>query len=280
MRPPLGTSRRDSASKPGCNASVVKMITARKLIRIDEQITAARNGHPDDFETWRATTEVVLRYAVGDDDQLVRDFRSVRYGLIAATTDTPDYLFAQAQGDGVREGIALLNAARMKVEILDDEVDEDAPDLRAARSEIFIVHGRDEGHKEAVARLVQDLTNRRPVILHEQASGGDTIIEKLERATSTAAFAIVIATGDDVGRFKEANDDRPRARQNVVLELGYFFGLLGRRNVLLLFEPDVERPSDTDGIVHVELDSSRGWRIALANELENEGFTVYRMALR
>jgi predicted nucleotide-binding protein len=148
------------------------------------------------------------------------------------------------------------------------------------RSDIFIVHGRDEGRKETVARFVQDVSRRRPVILHEQVSGSDTIIEKSERAASTAAFAVVIATEDDVGRLASDDQDRPRARQNVILELGYFFGLLGRRNVALLFEPEVERPSDTDGILHIPLDAGSQWRITLTNELENAGFEVDRSALR
>ena len=59
---------------------VVKIITAQKLIKIDNQITEGRNGNPGDFETWRATAEVVLRYAVGDKDQLVTDFRDIRFG--------------------------------------------------------------------------------------------------------------------------------------------------------------------------------------------------------
>jgi len=148
------------------------------------------------------------------------------------------------------------------------------------RSDVFIVHGHDDGRKETVARFVQDVTGKRPFIFHEQPSGGETIIEKLERLGSTAAFAVIIATGDDVGRAKNGGADRPRARQNVVLELGYFFGVLGRRNVALLFEPDVERPSDTDGIVHIPLDAGAQWRITLTNELEGAGFEVDRTALR
>lgn len=261
----------------------MKVTTAQKIVTLYEQIDAARNGRPEDFNEWRATAEVVLRHVVGDNDQLVADFRDIKFGPLAWTTGTPGNVFEEAQRDGVLQGIALLKAALKKVEISDESDLPSQPDsgaLGAARSEIFIVHGRDEGHKEAVARLVRDLTNRQPIILHEQVSGGDTIIEKLERAASTAAFSIVIATGDDVGRFKDDGDDRPRARQNVILELGYFFGLVGRRNVVLLFEPGMERPSDTDGIVHIELDAGRGWRILLANELESAGFAVDRTALR
>jgi predicted nucleotide-binding protein len=126
------------------------------------------------------------------------------------------------------------------------------------------------------------LTGRKPIILHEQSSGGKTIIEKLEKYAATTAFAVIIATGDDVGRSATDPEDanRPRARQNVVLELGYFYGLLGRNNVVLLFDPGVERPSDTDGILHIQIDEGRGWRIDLANEIEEAGIEVDKSAIR
>jgi predicted nucleotide-binding protein len=153
-------------------------------------------------------------------------------------------------------------------------------DTRTDRKEIFVVHGRDEGPKEAVAGFLRDLTGRRPVIFHEQVSGGATIIEKLERLANIAAYAVVIATGGDLGRLATATEDQPRARQNVILELGYFFGVLGRQNVALLHETGVERPSDTDGLAHIELDGGRQWRVSLANELEAAGFEIDRAALR
>jgi predicted nucleotide-binding protein len=262
----------------------VKGTTAQKLLRLREQITAANYGDPDDFEGWKAKSEVVLRHAVGDDDQLVHDFRKNRYSLGASSERTTREEFAEARRRGVRRAIALLEAAKTKVELIDDaEPQRSAGNNAAARTEIFIVHGRDQGRKEMVARFVQDLTGRTPIILHEKASGGTTLIEKLERYAPTIAFAVVVATGDDIGRVADSREsaERPRARQNVILELGYFMALLGRKNVVLLLEPGLERPSDTDGIVYAELDSgSRGWRIDLARELEDAGIEVDRSAIR
>jgi predicted nucleotide-binding protein len=259
----------------------MKVTTAKKLALLNEQITAARNGEPEDTDAWRAKTEVVLRQAVGESDQLVADFRNLRYSPQIWSTGTPDSVFDQARRRGVQRGIALLEAAITKVEI-DDDLGADQPasaDTRPERTEIFIVHGHDEGQKEAVARFVQDLTGKKPIILHERVSSSATIIEKLERYAETASYAIVIATGDDMGRLATDTDDRPRARQNVILELGYFFGALGRENVALLYETGLDRPSDTNGILHIELDGTRQWRVALANEMEAAGFEVDRGAL-
>src|SRR5436190_23965617 len=82
-------------------------------------------------------------------------------------------------------------------------------------------------------------------------------------------------TGDDVGRrlTEQPDKDQPRARQNVVLELGYFVGRLGRDRVAAIREPDVEKPSDWDGVVYIEFDSGGGWKSKLANELTAAGLT-------
>ncbi|CAN5604594.1 hypothetical protein BH23THE1_BH23THE1_23780 [soil metagenome] len=92
-------------------------------------------------------------------------------------------------------------------------------------NEIFIVHGRDNLPKVTLARWLE--TNKlNPIILHEQTSGGATLIEKLQNHASRAKFAIIILTPDDVGSLKGVTAEQPRARQNVILELGYFLGRL------------------------------------------------------
>ena len=209
-------------------------------------------------------TGVVLRQTVGPSDPLVAQFNRISYSLSFSTDRTTQAEFNEARRRGVRRGIAFLDAAKSQLAISDDlgsEVSAGDEDSAAPiRSNIFIVHGRDDGKKEKVARFIKDLTGRDPIILHEQASSGATLIEKLERYAETAAFAVVIATGDDLGRV--AGDDnaveQPRARQNVILELGYFIALLGRHNVVLLLEPGVERPSDTDGIVYAAAGFQQG----------------------
>src|SRR5690606_12147790 len=84
---------------------------------------------------------------------------------------------------------------------------------------IFIVHGHDDGAREAVARFLERI-GLEAVILHEQANQGRTIIEKVV-AHSDVGFAVVLLTPDDEGCAKGGKPE-PRARQNVLLELGYF----------------------------------------------------------
>lgn len=82
---------------------------------------------------------------------------------------------------------------------------------------VFIVHGHDTAAKEAVARFLMQL-KLTPIILEEEVSAGQTIIEKLE-TSSEVGFVVVIMTPDDVGAVKDHPEAlKPRARQNVISE--------------------------------------------------------------
>jgi len=131
---------------------------------------------------------------------------------------------------------------------------------------IFIVHGHDGDTKLQVAGFVERITGERPVILHEQADSGRTIIEKFEEHASDAGFAIVLLTADDLGKAKGATRLSPRARQNVVLEFGYFMAKLGRGRVVALHEAGVELPSDVTGVLYKSL--AGNWHTELARELK------------
>lgn len=143
-----------------------------------------------------------------------------------------------------------------------------------AKDNVFVVHGHDNELKEQVARLVSDL-GLTPIILHEQENMGQTLIEKLERNAKRSGFAIVLLTPDDFGySAKEGADEaKPRARQNVVLELGYFIGKLGRERTCALYK-GVDAPSDFDGVVYTPADESQAWRFNIAKELRAAGYEV------
>lgn len=142
-----------------------------------------------------------------------------------------------------------------------------------SNSKVFIVHGHNHGVKEAVARFLERL-GLDPVILHEKPNAGRTIIEKFSDYADVQ-FAVVLLTADDEGRVRGSSGDPAlRARQNVVLELGYFLGRLGRARVCALYEAGVEIPSDYQGVLFVELDKSDRWRFDLVRELRGAGFEV------
>ncbi len=139
--------------------------------------------------------------------------------------------------------------------------------------EVFIVHGRDEGAREKVARFLERL-GLDPVVLHEQPNEGRTIIEKFE-GYAHVRFAVVLLTPDDRGGLQDDEGSfKPRARQNVIFEFGYFIGKLGRERVCALVKGEVERPSDYDGVIYITLDDSDGWKMRLILELKNAGYDV------
>ncbi|ANK89631.1 MULTISPECIES: TIR domain-containing protein [unclassified Rhizobium] len=138
-----------------------------------------------------------------------------------------------------------------------------------ANSKIFIVHGRDEAMKLEIARFLERL-GFEPIILHEQANRGATIIEKFI-ASSEVAFAVVLLSADDLGGLAESSEMEPRARQNVILEWGYFIGKLGRQNVIALKKGDISLPTDVVGVAWEPFDAHGGWKLKLANELREAG---------
>lgn len=138
---------------------------------------------------------------------------------------------------------------------------------------VFLVHGHDEQAREKTARFIEKL-GLVVVILHEQTTAGRTVIEKLEEY-SDVGFAVVLLTPDDVGASRDqASSLQPRARQNVVLELGYFIAKLGRDRVCALYRGPLELPTDYLGVVYVEMDAGDGWRLRLARELRGAGFAI------
>jgi len=143
-------------------------------------------------------------------------------------------------------------------------------------TEIFIVHGHDEEIKQAIARTVEKI-GLVPIILHEQLNKGRTIIEKFEDYANVN-FAIVLLSPDDIAypKNKSSEDKNFRPRQNVIFELGFFVGKLGREHVFILCkeEENFEIPSDYSGICYTPYDNKGQWRFDLIGELNSCGYNV------
>ena len=135
---------------------------------------------------------------------------------------------------------------------------------------VFIVHGH--GHlKDAVARVIEKL-KLEAIILDEKPGAGNTLIEKFEKY-SDVGYAVVLLAPDDVGG-KAGAPMHDRARQNVIFELGYFVGKIGRGRVCLLYVEEVEIPSDYFGVEYVPFDAKNSWKFKPAGELREAGYTI------
>jgi len=155
--------------------------------------------------------------------------------------------------------------------------------IDAESRKVFIVHGRDEAmRKEAQATLHRFGIDG--IVLFEEINEGQTIIEKFDREAKACGYAVVLFSPDDMGGLrvgKTAPKLSPRARQNVVLELGYFVALLGRKNVFVLVSGSgLEQPSDFHGVVYETYDKAGTWKRRLANELSTQGFYIDSAVLK
>lgn len=148
----------------------------------------------------------------------------------------------------------------------------DANAVAQSNRKVFVVHGHDDHAKEMMARFLEK-NDFEAIVLHEQASGNKTIIEKIEHYADVG-FAIILLTPDDMGKSKDADNYQPRARQNVILELGYFMGKLGRNRVCAFKSGDLEIPTDFSGVIWNPLDNAGTWKQILSKELSEAGYDL------
>lgn len=141
-------------------------------------------------------------------------------------------------------------------------------------NKIFIVHGHDDAAKNIMARALENASFE-VIILHEQPSNGRTIIEKIEMYTDVT-YAVVLYTPCDLGRSIKDNIDnqRYRARQNVVFEHGYLLGKLGRDRVTALVKGSVETPGDISGVIYINMDDAGAWKAELARNMKAVGVPI------
>ena len=149
------------------------------------------------------------------------------------------------------------------------------PPVEVKSAKVFLVHGRDEAVKHAVARFLETRVGLDVVILSERPNLGRSILTKFQEEGDGAAFAVVLMTPDDLGylrpELQPPDSVAPvpglRARQNVIFEMGFFIGQLGVERVCALVPPGVDRPTDYDGIVYLPYDDAEGWQRKLVTEL-------------
>jgi len=190
---------------------------------------------------------------------------------------TPRQEVVQGLTQGKEQAIELLNGAITALEDKIDDLGEAASEEPATVSaefskDVFIVHGRDDPAKTEVARLIER-AGLNAVILHEQPNAGQTIIEKFEEHGGSAGFAVVLLTPDDIGG-PDREHLRARARQNVIGEMFWFAGKLGRQRVCALTKGDVEMPSDFAGVAYTKIDDRGAWKTDLLRELTAAGYEV------
>jgi hypothetical protein len=180
------------------------------------ELKAVRRFSPE-FEKWKRNTEVAIEHIFGNSGRHIEDFSKIRYSLGAYSSSTPDSRFQEAYIKGIDIAINILQSMIDEInEYHKDDPDvttliKDKPDLRTTQisfNKVFIVHGKDEGMKQSVARMLEKL-DLEAIILHEQANLGKTLIEKFEKY-SDVSFAVILLSPDDMAY--KVNDDAQTAR--------------------------------------------------------------------
>jgi predicted nucleotide-binding protein len=143
---------------------------------------------------------------------------------------------------------------------------------------VFVVHGRNDAAKNSVVLFLTRL-GLRPVVLHEEPNEGRSLLAKFQAEAASSAFAVVLMTPDDHGCLIDSQSPAPRARQNVVFELGFFIGSLGPGKVCVLVDATVEGPSDFHGVAYVPFGTMTPWQQGLARELSAAGLPIDAHAL-
>ncbi len=219
------------------------------------------------FQAWKSKAERFLIRKYGKESYEHTRFSKTYFSLLVYTLGTPESDFIRACQSGLKTTEAIFQT------YLDEMAEESAPTQAPIQpinyAKVFIVHGHDGELKQSVARIIEK-QGIEAVILSEQANQGKTIIEKFENYSDVGG-AICLFTADDLGRSRESETDRARARQNVVFETGYFIGKLGRDHIVILADDGIEMPSDLSGVVRT---NTASWQFEVLKELKAMGYAI------
>lgn len=223
------------------------------------------------FTSWENTTKDLLVKIFGENSINVNSVMEIGRHGIFPVSPTERYM-EDHRAKSLEKKIFAIDGL---IELLRTEINARTEKPTKGKADtVFLVHGHEIGVKETVARYLERL-NLKVVILHEQPNEGRTIIEKFVDY-SDVGFAVVLLTADDQGGKINLPIEKqtPRARQNVILELGYFLGKLGRKRVCALYQEGVEIPSDYQGVLFLVLDDMGAWKLQLARELKAVGMQI------
>lgn len=232
-------------------------------VLIENKVTSSN----PEFKAWHLKAERFLTRYFGDNSLEHQKFKDTKFTLIFLFGNTPKSEF-------IEKCKTALISTKVMFQTYLEEMEEGITQNQTTQSnfgfdKVFIVHGHDGELKQSVARIIEK-QGIEAIILSEQANKGRTIIEKFEDYSDVGG-AICLFTADDYGRAKKDDIDNIRARQNVVLETGYFMGKLGRDHVVLLADKGIDMPSDLSGVVYTDTAS---WKFDLLKELNAMGYKV------
>jgi predicted nucleotide-binding protein len=264
--PALTRARAEAAAQLHERIALGKEIQERFSFR-DEMAT-----YKSDIQRWRDYNLTLLQTIFTNHDIMIEYRRIV--GPSRGGYNETEVL--QIMHEDVEHQITKLKSIVERLGLYQEAIPQSTIPIEAAgsenRSQVFVVHGHDGAPKAEVARFIERL-GFEAIILHERPNKGRALITKFREEAADVGFAVVLMTPDDLGKAEKTDDLKPRARQNVVFELGFFIGKLGPERVAALVKGDIELPSDFDGVVYISLDKE-DWQAKLGSELEAAEYTI------
>lgn len=236
-----------------------------KLYNENDELKNKKSSSDSDFKAWKTDVQLCLSGLYGEKSIQLKNFNSRPFSpmVIVGNTDWHEPYVRDLE-------TTKKEFERYIGDFEDESENASAKKKRFANNKVFVVHGHDGELKEKVARRLEQL-GIEAIILSEQANRGKTIIEKLE-AYSDVHVAIALFTQDDLGSAKdEKENEKYRARQNVVFEAGYFMGYLGRENTIIIVDENIEIPGDLAGMVYTTKDN---WEFEMLKELNAAGMKI------
>lgn len=268
----------ENSPEEDCLNKINYFIRSTEILTLQDSFK--RFGVNEDFDKFKLQLEMFLKNTFGETSDEFNKFKKIRFLYIG-----------QRGFDGVQVPLDILTykdglkSTKILLEIIKENINEYgltkpqpittqiiSEPKKTISNKVFIVHGHDELAIVQVSEVLRKL-RLEPIVLKDEASKSNTIIEKIERLSSDVGFGIVLYTACDIGG-KDLNSLQPRARQNVVLEHGYLMAKLGRENTLALKKDNVETPSDIQGLVYTPMDEHKAWQYKLVDELKLAGYNV------
>jgi len=244
------------------------------IIELETLVSCSKEDFSNEF--WGSYEEYLNKYNVLLKDlQTLGFYKELKFIEHVPLSDQSfDSGFSKHEQAKLRE---ITNASQVllrKVKLLLSPPKSDTRLNSQVRSnKIIVVHGQDNEMKTDVTQTLQKL-DLEPIIIHEKPSSEQNIIEKISDYAHVS-FAVVLVSPDDQASPKETPDEtKYRAKQNVIFELGYFLGRLGKQNVIAIYrkKKDFEIPNNYTGVLWIEYKT--GWYFELIKELKACNFDV------
>ena len=220
------------------------------------------------YNSWNSENFELLK-KIFKKNTIAKDYSSSEWtiGRILISDLKLDEKIAKLYKD-IEEKLNKLNSIKMSLGVLESKTEETT---ESVKNKVFYVHGTDCEITMKVLAFLKDI-GLEPIILKELAAAGKTLIDEVKNQ-SDVKYAIALLTPDNVGGVY-SEELQFRATQNVILEVGFFVGKYGRKNVSTLHHEDIELPADYHGYEYIKIDETDDWKSTLTKELKNAGFNV------